>query len=92
MLSEIKIDLNALNAKIESFKSLKNEWATYNFSTPELRGSGNTINQLVLLADKYKQLYQDINALIDETILFLEKTRDDYLEADIVSAEQLNKS
>ena len=76
-------DLNYIKGKIASQKN--------NPALPSSTGGGNTVNKMEELAKVYSDLYTHLEELVNNTILFLNKTKTAIEEADRKAANGIQK-
>ena len=81
-MSEIKINISALEDAIVKMNALKDDWSARNTNAPATVGGGQAVNEFESLAKLYKTLNDNMVTLASNTAAFLTNVKDSYQASD----------
>lgn len=89
-MANIKIKIDALEAKIQQLKTLEKEISSNNTTSPQVVGGGSSVNELEKMADMYKTLNSSLSVLVTSTISFMDSVKASYVGSDKKAAVKIS--
>ena len=89
-MSEIKVNLESLDAAIARLNNLVANWQANPTTPPVTVGGGKTVNGLEELAQMYKELNDHMVLLASNTSAFFTNIRNSYQENDQKAASNIS--
>ena len=81
----IELDITAIDDILDSLNDLKNRWVSEKLSPPdrnETEIKGDSIETLNFLVDRYSAFDDVFSELINSTIIYIRKAKEDMIAAD----------
>ena len=81
----IELDITAIDDILDSLNDLKNRWVSEKLSPPdrnETEIKGDSIETLNFLVDRYSAFDDAFSELINSTIFYIRKAKEDMIAAD----------
>ena len=90
-MSEVQVNKEKFDSKVTAFLSLQNEVTGIQVKRPSLKGGGQTVNELEVLADLFEDLQLEVANLVSKTDAFMKNMSREYRRLDEQGASYFNK-